>query len=452
MDVSWLVNWLKSFMEFPVTTPIKGLLTVVVTLFMAFLMAKLLGYLHFPAVTGYLIGGVLVGPFVLGSLHINSVGFITQSANTGTGVISTAAFTVFTEIALGFIAFGIGDEFRISDLKKTGKAATVIAFTQALLATILVDIVLIALSFILPKGTLSLSTAINLGAIATATAPAATVLVVNQYHAKGKVTDILLPVVALDDAIGLVVFSVSHGIANALDGGSVSLLNILVAPIVEIVLSLLLGLIAGCLLSFVGRHFRVTENRKILAILAVLSCVIVSDFKFHFGSLEFGFSALLVCMMCGATFCNLCDFASDTEDGQSGVISLCTNWAMPITVLFFALSGATFDLSIFTKWQYVLIGVIYIIVRSLGKCLGARFGAQAMRCDPNVVKYLGITLLPQAGVALGMANICGGEALNITLFAVMIYELVAPMLTKNALAAAGEIAPDARRHQTKKLV
>ncbi|MGM9636449.1 MAG: cation:proton antiporter [Eubacteriales bacterium] len=449
MDILMIKSFIKSFLAFPVTTPLKGLLTIVITLFMAFFMAKVLGYLHFPAVTGYLIGGVLVGPFVLGSLGINSVGFITQATDPVAGVISTSGLTVFTEIALGFIAFGIGEEFKISDLKKTGKAATVIAFTQALLATILVDIVLISLSFILPEGTLSLSTAINLGAIATATAPAATVLVINQYHAKGEVTDILLPVVALDDAIGLMVFSVSNGIANALDGGSVSLLSILVSPLCEIAASLILGVIAGLLLSFVAKHFRVTDNRKILAILTVLSCVIASDFEFHFGPLEFGFSALLVCMMCGATFCNLCDFASDSEDGTPGIVTLCSNWSLPITVLFFALSGATFDLTIFTKWQYVLIGVIYILVRAVGKYLGARFGAIATKCSPNVVKYLGITLFPQAGVALGMANICGGETLNIALFAVMIYELVAPMLTKNALAAAGEIAPDVRSHKNK---
>ncbi len=446
-----IIAFIKTFLSFPVSTPLKGLLAVVVTLFMAFFMAKVVSYIHLPAVTGYLIGGVLVGPFVLGSIGVNGIGFIVQTSTNG-GVISSSTLTVFTEIALGFIAFGIGEEFKISSLKKMGKAATFIAFTQALLATILVDIALIALSFILPEGTLTLSTAINLGAIATATAPAATVLVINQYHAKGKVTDILLPVVALDDAIGLMVFSISHGIADSLEGGSVNLMGILLTPVCEIAASLALGLVAGLLLSFIGKHFRVTDNRKILAILTVLSCVIVSDFKFHFGSLEFGFSSLLVCMMCGATFCNLCPFASEEDEEHPGIVGLCANWALPITVLFFALSGASFDLSIFTKWQYVLIGVVYIVVRAFGKYYGSRFGAIAMKCDPNIVKYLGITLFPQAGVALGMANICGGETLNIALFAVMIYELVAPVMTKNALGKAGEIAPEMLSRKSKKHV
>lgn len=447
-----LLSFVKTFLTFPVDTPLKGLMAIIITLFAAFFMAKLVGYFHLPAVTGYLLGGVLVGPFALGALNINGIGFIASSSNSGY-VISTSALAVFTEIALGFIAFGIGEEFKLSSLKKTGKAATFIGFTQALLATFLVDVVLIALVYILPEGTLSLSTAIDLGAIATATAPAATVLVINQYKAKGKVTDILLPVVALDDAVGLMVFSISHGISTSLDGGHADLIGILISPLCEILASLLLGSLAGLLLSFVTRHFRVADNRKILAILAVLSCVIASDFEFRFGRLEFGFSALLVCMMCGAVFCNLCPFASEPdEDGNPGIVDLCSSWAMPITMLFFALSGASFDLSIFTKWQYVLIGVVYILVRALGKYLGARFGAIAMKCDPNVVKYLGITLFPQAGVALGMANICGGETMNIALFAVMIYELVAPMLTKNALAKAGEIAPEMLSHKNKKQV
>lgn len=445
-----LVTYVKNFVTFPADTPLKGLLAIIITLFSAFFMAKLVGYFHLPAVTGYLLGGVLVGPFGLGALHINGIGFVSQSADSGY-VISTSTLAVFTEIALGFIAFSIGEEFKLSSLRKTGKAATFIGFTQALLATFLVDVVLIAMVYILPEGTLSLSTAIDLGAIATATAPAATVLVINQYKAKGKVTDILLPVVALDDAIGLVVFSISHGIATSLEGGNADIIGILVSPLCEILASLLLGSLAGLLLSFVSRHFRVADNRKILAILAVLSCVIASDLKFHFGRLEFGFSALLVCMMCGAVFCNLCPFASEPdEDGNPGIVDLCSSWAMPITMLFFALSGAAFDLTIFAKWQYVVIGVVYILVRALGKYLGARFGAIVMKCDPNVVKYLGVTLFPQAGVALGMANICGGETLNIALFAVMIYELVAPMLTKTALAKAGEIAPEMLSHKNKK--
>jgi Kef-type K+ transport system membrane component KefB len=421
------------------TYPLYFLITLAVVLFSSMVMAKIVSFFRLPAVTGYLIAGILIGPYCLGLLGINGLGFPSN------GIVSVSDVKIFSDIALGFIAFGIGNEFKFSELKQTGKQALVIGFTQALAATICVDVVLIVLSFFLPDDVLSLPTAITLGAIATATAPAATVLVLNQYHARGPVTSILLPVVALDDAIGLVVYSISKGIADAIDGGEISLFKLIIDPLCDVVASLLLGLLVGLLLSFFCRKFiKINTDRRILAIAAVLLCVAFTKsgaIELSLGPIEFSFSSLLVCMMLGATFVNLCPFAS-RENDHSGIISgTADKWALPITVIFFCISGADFDLSVFTKPLVILVGMVYVLTRVVGKYFGAKFGAAVTNCPATVQKYLGITLFPQAGVALGMALSCGGEVLDITLLGVMIYELVAPVLTKNALAAAGEI-PD----------
>jgi Kef-type K+ transport system membrane component KefB len=345
------------------------------------------------------------------------------------------------DTALGFIAFSIGSEFRVSSLRKTGRQATVIAIIQALAATALVDIALIGLHFILGDK-LPVSTCLILGAIATATAPAATLMVVNQYKAKGALTDMLLPVVALDDAVGLIVFAVSKGIAKALISGSVSVVSMLINPMVEIVGSLLLGAILGWIFSMIEKYFNSNSKRLSLAVAFVALCAGLSKLHFTLPSgMQIGFSSLLVCMMCGTIFCNLCDFSEE-------IMHKTERWTAPVYVLFFVISGAELDLTVFSDLAVVGIGVVYILSRSAGKILGANSSAKLMRCEPSICKYLGITLLPQAGVALGMsvtvASEFGAEGAmirNIILFSVLIYELVGPTLTKMALTAAGDIRP-----------
>ncbi len=414
----------------------ETILCMAVVLLAGLIMSRLIKPLKLPAVTAYLIAGILIGPFCLGRLGIDGLGFSSLEQVEGFGLVA--------DIALGFIAFAIGNEFRLAQLKETGKQATIIGIVQAFIATLAVDIALIVVHLMVGDK-LSLSAAVTLGAIAAATAPAATLMVVRQYKAKGKLTDLLLPIVALDDAVGLIIFAVSFGIAKALTLGHVDTLSIIVEPLVEIVFSVLLGAVLGVLLNFAEKFFHSRSKRLSLAVTFVLLAVALSMIKFNIGKVHVGFSSLLVCMMLGTLFCNLCDFSEELMDR-------CDRWTAPLFIMFFVLSGAELDFSVFGDMTIIIIGIIYIIFRSLGKYFGTMVSAKAAGCDSNTVKYLGITLLPQAGVALGMSVIAKEELgadgtliRNIILFGVLIYELFGPMATKIALTKAGNIIPEHRK-------
>ena len=410
------------------------LLAVAFALFAGLMMTRVFKYLHlnFPDVTAFLIAGVLVGPYVLGATSVPGLGFDSSEDMEKVSVLSKAA--------LGFIAFDIGNEFRLAQLKKTGKTATVIGIAQAFFATIVTDIALIALHFILGPEILPLPVAITLGAIASATAPAATLMVVRQYKAKGEVTDLLLPIVALDDAVGLVIFAVSFGIAQAINGGTVNIITVAVNPLLEIICSLSLGAFMGWLLTVLEKIFFSNSNRLSLTIAFVIMTIAISSVKIPFASgLNIGFSSLLVCMMLGTMFCNLSEYSVDIMNRSS-------KWTVPLYAVFFVLSGAELDLGVFRYPLIILVGVVYILARCLGKYFGARFSAKLTHCSETVRKYLGITLFPQAGVALGMVVSAqalgpemGGTIRNIILFSVLIYELVGPLLTRMSLKKAGEI-------------
>ena len=409
-------------------------LSLSIALLAGLLLSRLAKVVQLPAVTAYLVAGVLVGPFVLGALGVPGIG-ITAEQIEGFGLIP--------DLALGFIAFAMGNEFRLAQLKKIGKQATVIGVWQALFTTVVVDAVLIGLHFLMPDK-FSLAAAIVLGAVATATAPAATLMVVKQYKAKGPVTDILLPVVALDDAVGLVVFAVSFGIAKSINLGNVDALSVVLEPLLEVVLSLGLGFLMGLLFTFCERFFHSRSKRMAVSVTFVMMTVAISCLKFHVGSIHIGFSSLLACMMLGTVFCNFCEVSEELMDRAD-------RWMTPILILFFVISGAELELSVFADLAVVLIGVVYILSRSVGKYFGALTSAKLTGCDDNIVKYLGITLLPQAGVALGMAIKAvelgpdGAIVRNITLFAVLVYELVGPFLTKIALTKAGDIKREGRK-------
>ncbi len=417
------------------------LLSIAIALFAGLLMTRVIKPFGLPAVTGYLIAGILVGPFCLGLLG-NALGI----AGLGFGSLEYVEhFGVISDVALGFIAFSIGNEFRLSQLKQIGKQATVIAVFQAITATVLVDIALVVLSLILGQDKLPISVAITLGAVATATAPAATLMVVRQYKAKGKLTDILLPIVALDDAVGLIVFAVSFGIAKGMISGNIDVYSIVLNPIIEIVASLLLGAIMGFLLSQAEKFFHSRSKRLSVSVTAVILTVAITMLKFEIGPVHVGFSSLLTCMMLGTIFCNFCESSEELMDRVD-------RWTTPLFILFFVISGAELELNVFLDIAIVGIGLVYIIFRSFGKYFGAYASAKAVKCDDNIVKYLGITLLPQAGVALGMSVTAqqlgayeGSLVRNIILFSVLIYELVGPMLTKWALTKAGEIIPEHRK-------
>ena len=409
-------------------------LSLSVALLVGLLLSRLAKKVQLPAVTAYLVAGVLIGPFVLGRIGIPGIG-ITGEQIEGFGLIS--------DLALGFIAFSMGSEFRIAQLKKIGKQATFVGVFQALFTTVIVDAALIILHLIIPDK-FSLQSAIVLGAVATATAPAATLMVVKQYKAKGPVTDILLPVVALDDAVGLVVFAISFGIARSLGNGAVNVTSVILEPVLEVILSLILGFVMGLLFTLCEKYFHSRSKRMAVSITFVMMTVAISSMSFEIGSVHIGFSSLLACMMLGTVFCNICEVSEELMERAD-------RWTTPVLILFFVISGAELELSVFADIMVVLIGAIYIISRSLGKYFGAGISARLSKCNPNVVKYLGITLLPQAGVALGMAIKAielgpeGAIVRNITLFAVLVYEIIGPLLTKVALTKAGDINEEGRQ-------
>ncbi len=420
-------------------------LTLSIALLSGLLLSRLAKKVGLPAVTAYLVAGVIIGPYLLGQFGI---GFNSDSN-------SPEHYKILCDLALGFIAFAIGNEFRLEQLKRVGRQATIVGIGQAVLTTVVVDAGLIGLSFILPEGCLPLPAAIILGAVATATAPAATLMVVRQYKAKGPVTDILLPVVALDDAVGLVVFAVSFGVAGAINTGTVDPISMIVNPLLEVVLSLVLGTLMGLLFTLTERFFFSRSKRMAVSVTFVMLTVAISSLKFEIGHVHIGFSSLLACMMLGTIFCNICDFSEELMERAD-------RWTAPLLILFFVISGAELNLGVFSNWVFVVIGIAYIVFRCIGKYFGARWSAKISGCDENIVKYLGITLFPQAGVALGMASQAltfGGEigvlAQSITLFAVLIYELVGPALTKIALTKAGDIKAEGKtnaREEAKKLM
>lgn len=402
---------------------------------------KALG-LDFPDVTAFLLAGMVIGPYGIGRLGITGLGFASYEEVEALGVINTTA--------LGFIAFSIGSEFRLSAMKHIGKPALVIGIFQALTATVLVDLSLLALRCVIGEQFLTVPVCITLGAIASATAPAATLMVVRQYKAHGPVTNLLLPIVALDDAVGLIIFAVSLGIALALQGGGLSIYTIAIDPLIEILASILLGAVLGLIMAEVEKLFLSGSNRLAMTISFVLLAIALSSYSFEVGPVKIAFSSLLVCMMTGTVFCNRSKFSED-------IFERCEKWTVPLYTVFFVLSGAELQLGVFTQGQMVLIGLVYILARCAGKYFGARESARAMHGDQHIVKYLGITLFPQAGVALGMVRLAqalgGAEAdviRNVILFSVMIYELIGPSLTRMALQKAGEIVPTPPHKRSRK--
>ena len=370
-------------------------------------LSRVVKKLRLPNVTGYLIAGLLIGPCVLG--------LVPQAALDKLNIITT--------IALGFIAFSIGGEFKLSSIRAIGKNVIIITLFQSIMAAALVDIVLCLCGF-------NVSESIILGAIATATAPAATLMVVRQYKAKGELTNTLLPVVAMDDAVGLIVFAVSSAIADTLaSGAQPSVYTMAVAPLIEIALSLLSGGLLGFFISLSMRFFHSRANKMCICIAGVVLGVAIAQ--------QFGLSDLLVCMSVGAVFANLRNDALEVMD-------VCDSWTPPLFMLFFVISGAELDVGALPTVG--LLGVLYIVVRSFGKYFGAYLGSVVVKASPNIRKYLGITLLPQAGVAIGMAQMVltqlpqfGARIQAVVLSATLIYELVGPVATKIALTKAGEI-------------
>ena len=399
------------------------------------MLSRVTKLLNLPAVTAYLIAGLILGPFCIGKINIPGLGFSSLEQIEG--------LTVVTQTALGFIAFTIGNEFRVTQLKKMGSSAIVIGILQAVITTVVVDLILIGLHLVRPD-LISLPCAIALGAIASATAPAATLMVIRQYKADGPLTRLLMLVVAIDDAVGLLLFSASYGIATALAQGQISIMAVIVEPILEILLSLVLGSIMGWFLSLIELFFHSSTERTTISVAFVLMTVGLSMTEFHIGPIHCCFSLLLVCMMAGTVFCNISKSSEDLMNRIDG-------WTMPLNILFFVISGAELDLEVLSHPVTILVGMVYIIARSAGKYFGSSVSCTLTKQSKPITDNLGITLLPQAGVALGMALTVaslpdGYLARNVVLFAVLVYELIAPTLTKRSLVAVGEIQIENHSH------
>lgn len=387
-----------------------------IALFLGLFSSKLMKRLKLPNVTGYLIVGLLVGPYCIGIIPKE---IVTQ-------------FEIISEVALGFIAFSIGAEFKLSYLKKVGKAPIIIALLEALMAVILVDIMLIATGN-------DVSFSLCLGAIAAATAPAATLMVVRQYQAKGPVTETLLPVVAIDDAVALMAFGISVAVAKAIgSNGNTSVVMTLAEPVYEIIGALLFGAVLGMMFRVLIKWFTGRGNRLSVTIALVFICVGISDI--------IGFSSLLACMAMSCVLVN-------TSNESDMIFTQLDRMTPPIYMLFFFVSGAELDISILPTVG--LIGAIYVVFRVIGKVLGAYLGAKLSHTKPVVQKWLGFTLIPQAGVAIGLAGVAmsvvpehGPQIRAIILCGTVIYELFGPVITKIALMKAGEIHLSAEKGRT----
>lgn len=420
-------------------------LYIAILLLAALLSTRIMKLLKLPNVTGYIITGIIMGPFVFG-LFFNNF--------TYDGITSSVIYEHVNKIkwvstvALGFIAFSIGTSFKTTILKSVGKRVLIITILEALGASIFVILILLIVHFIFPQY-VPIELALTLGAIASATAPAATLMVIKQYRARGPLVDTLLPVVALDDAVALVLFAILFQIATTIAGaGEFNLYNMLAKPLIEIALSLAIGAVLGLAISFINRIFKSRNNKLVLCIFTVFASVgLYFLFKQpYMGGFEL--SSLLTCMIAGALFTNLAKDSGRTLD-------VLDRFTSPIYMMFFVISGASLDLSIFTNRTgliAVIIALIYLIFRVIGKWLGAFVGSSISKSEPQVKKYLGFTLIPQAGVAIGLATNAsalfganpetastGALIIAIILTSTLIYELIGPLVSKWALNKAGEI-------------
>ncbi len=391
--------------------PQLGTLTYLAILLIGGLLCgRLVKLIKLPNVTGYLLAGLVLGPHVLKVIPADTV----------------AAFDLISEMALAFIAFTIGLSFKRSYFKQVGKTPIVIAILEALCAVFFVQGALVLAGCAAPF-------AIVLGSIAAATAPAATIMVIKQYRAKGPVTDTLLAVVAIDDAVALVAFGLSVAVAGMLnptaESAQASLVWQIAKPLVEILIALALGSAVGFLMTIPMRFFKKRGNRLIILCGAVFATSGIATLL--------GASELLACMMCGAILCNI----SPESDMMA---ELADDITPPIFLLFFATSGAGLDIGILPSIG--VIGVVYVLVRVAGKMFGAWLGGKVCGAPSEVRKWLGPTLIPQAGVAIGLTIVAQSvvpqyapEIRAVVLCGTLIYELVGPAVTKFCLSRAGEI-------------
>ena len=385
----------------------KLIFYVAVVLFIGLIFGRIAKLVKLPNVTGYTVAGLLFGPFVLKIIPADIA----------------SGFTVFADVALSFIAFIIGSSFKKSYLKRVGATPVVIAVFEGVMASLVTIAVIYLVS-----GNLVL--ALLLGAIASATAPNATMLVIKQYNANGNFTDCLLSVVAIDDAIAIFCFGISSAIATAITGSAgTSMLVTVLTPFYEIFGSLLLGFLVGLIFNLPLKFFKKKSNRTILVVAFIFICNALA--------VMLDMSALLACMAFGATFINI-------RPDAKQILDIVDNLTPPINVLFFVISGAQLDITVLAVVG--IVGVAYMFARVAGKMLGSFTGACVMKAEPSIKKYLGFALVPQAGVAIGLSLLVasdlpelGAEVRAIVLAGTLIFEVFGPMLSKFALSKAGDL-------------
>lgn len=431
------------------------LLCIAIAFIVGLLSSRLMKLINLPNVTGYLIAGIIFGPYVLGR-------FFGWSLD-GTNSLNSQVMNLISNVALGFIAFSIGSSFKLSAIKSVGKGIVVITIFEALMAAVFVIAGLLLTKIFIND--IPIEIILTVGAIACATAPAATLMVIKQYNAKGPLVNTLLPVVAFDDAVALIAFSILFSTAKAMAKGSnPNVMDLVVWPLVSIVGSVLIGLILGLLISLGHKLFKSRSNRLIMSIAGIFVCVGISiiDFKSLWG-VDISISGLLSAMMIGAVIVNM-------RKDSDRLFERMEYFTAPIFMLFFVISGASLDITIFVSGNVgvvLTISAVYLIFRAMGKWVGAFTSAKMVRAEPTVQKYLGFTLIPQAGVAIGLATTAshtliaegnslvdelgniteagsqlvtyGGMILAIILSSTVIYEIFGPIITKFALMKAGEI-------------
>ena len=392
------------------------------------LMGKLTKLVKLPNVTAYLVAGLIIGPSV--------------SKLIPSDVLDN--FGIISEIALGFIAFTIGTQFQFSYFKKVGSRPIVIAIFESLFAVIMVFIGLLVYGLV--KGdSEAVPFALVLSAIAAATAPAATIMVIKQYKAKGEVTKTLMSVVALDDAVALIIFGINVAIANSLESNDTNVVLTILKPFGEVFISLGVGFVLGLILTLLLKWYTGRGNRiSVIFAIILITCsltYIVTDIM----HINLSISTLLACMMIGAVFTN-----TTQNDTISKILELVDRFTPPLLIMFFVLSGANLKLNVLLTVG--IIGVIYVLLRVVGKMSGAWFGAVITKSPKEVRKYLGPTLIPQAGVAIGLTIVAGNvvpqyaeEITAVVLSATLIYELLGPVITKISLIKAGEIAEENKK-------
>lgn len=389
------------------STSAQVILSLAVMLFSGFLMTRLTKLAHLPNVTGYILAGVLIGPCVLN--------LIPETVQNGMDFV--------TDVALAFIAFGVGKYFKLERLRKNGRSVLILTVFESLIAALLIFLVM-AFVFRLP-----IPFSLLLGAIGSATAPASTIMTIRQYKAKGQFVDILLQIVALDDAVALLAFSVCAAIAQAMEGGSGISPKAVLLPILWNLLALAAGALAGFLL-----HKLIGENRSSQHRLVLVTALLLSITGF---CTALDISPLLACMVMGAVYINI--------SGIKKVFKQVNGFTPPIQLLFFVLSGMRMDLTALKAAG--LIGVVYFLVRIIGKYAGAWLGAVLGKASVPIRRYLGLALIPQAGVSIGLALLgqrilpaeSGALLSTIILSSGVLYEMIGPACAKAAIFLSGSV-------------